>query len=201
MINLLLALLRRARTHLFVFRHKRLLDCGRDLHVGRGVRLWAPEKVSIGNAVYIGKDVLIECNTEIGNYVLIANRAAFVGRNDHDFRAVGVPVRFSPWVGGGKRNTDASRSDKVVLGDDTWIGYGAIILSGVRIGRGAIVAAGAVVTKNVEPYAIVGGNPARLIGRRFEDAETIARHEQSIRHGLFVFSERGYDYWIVKPHQ
>ncbi|MDQ7799461.1 MAG: DapH/DapD/GlmU-related protein [Candidatus Edwardsbacteria bacterium] len=55
---------------------------------------------------------------------------------------------------------------QTVIEDDVWIGAQAIILPGVRIGRGAIVAAGAVVTKDVEPYAIVGGNPARLIKRR-----------------------------------
>ena len=54
----------------------------------------------------------------------------------------------------------------VVIGDRVWIGYRAIILPGVSIGEGAVVGAGAVVTKNVEPYAIVAGNPARKIGER-----------------------------------
>jgi acetyltransferase-like isoleucine patch superfamily enzyme len=55
-----------------------------------------------------------------------------------------------------------------VIEDDVWIGHGATVLKGVRIGRGAVVAAGAVVTRNVEPYTVVGGVPARLIGRRGE---------------------------------
>lgn len=60
----------------------------------------------------------------------------------------------------------ASRGD-VVIGADVWLGSGCMILSGVRIGPGAVVAARAVVTKDVPPYAIVGGNPARVIRHRF----------------------------------
>lgn len=58
------------------------------------------------------------------------------------------------------------RGGDVVIGDRAWIGYRAIVLPGVCIGEGAVVGAGAVVTKNVEPYAIVAGNPARKIGER-----------------------------------
>ena len=57
----------------------------------------------------------------------------------------------------------------VIIGNDVWIGCRAIILSGVKIGDGAVIGAGAVVTKDVEPYAIVAGNPARLIGKRFDE--------------------------------
>nr|WP_329255978.1 CatB-related O-acetyltransferase [Actinoallomurus sp. NBC_01490] len=63
-----------------------------------------------------------------------------------------------------------SRGDTVV-GNDVWFGYRATIMPGVRIGDGAIVAAGAVVTADVPPYTIVGGNPARPIRRRFDDAD------------------------------
>ncbi len=63
----------------------------------------------------------------------------------------------------------------VVIGNDCWVGMGAMILSGVTIGHGAVVGAGALVTKSVEPYAIVGGNPCRFIRWRFEDASIRAR--------------------------
>jgi len=62
--------------------------------------------------------------------------------------------------------TFADRGGDVVIGDRVWIGYRAIILPGVTIGEGAVVGAGALVTKDVEPYAIVVGNPARVIGCR-----------------------------------
>jgi acetyltransferase-like isoleucine patch superfamily enzyme len=63
----------------------------------------------------------------------------------------------------------ALRGGDVTIGDRVWIGYRALVLPGVSIGQGAVVAAGAVVTKSVEPYTIVGGNPARLIGQRSRD--------------------------------
>ncbi|AUY50186.1 CatB-related O-acetyltransferase [Streptomyces sp. CB01881] len=63
-----------------------------------------------------------------------------------------------------------SRGDTMV-GNDVWFGYGATVLPGVRIGDGAIIAAGSVVTSDVEPYTVVGGNPARPIRRRFDDAD------------------------------
>lgn len=198
MLSYFLSLARRVQTRLIIFKSPSVRTVGRDLHVGARSKFWAPDGIDIGHSVYIGKDVLIECNADIGNFVMIANRVALVGRHDHNFRAVGVPIRFSPWVGS-TNPPSPYRDEKVVIESDVWLGLGAVVLSGVRVGRGAVVAAGAVVSKNVEPYSIVGGNPARQIGRRFTDESLIAEHEQRIRKGNFVFSERGYDHWIVEP--
>ena len=63
----------------------------------------------------------------------------------------------------------ADRGGDVVIGDRSWIGYGALVLPGINIGEGAVVGAGAVVTKDVEPFAIVAGNPAHKIGERNRD--------------------------------
>lgn len=63
----------------------------------------------------------------------------------------------------------ADRGGDVVIGDRVWIGYGALILPGIKLGEGAVVGAGAVVTKDVEPFTIVAGNPARKIGERTKD--------------------------------
>jgi len=120
-----------------------------------------------------------------------------VGRHDHLFGQIGVPTLFATSV------TDPGYPpglalEEVAVEDDVWIGYGSIVLTGVRIGRGGIVAAGAVVTKDVPPYAIVAGVPARVVGHR-HSPEDIPRHEQAIREGHFVFSARGRLFNIVKP--
>lgn len=171
---------------------------GVDLHVGSRPRLWAPQRLEIGDHSYLGHDVCIETNCSIGRHVLIANRVAFVGRRDHDFREIGVPVRFGRWIGS-RKTPSPHRHEGVIVGDDAWIGYGAIVLSGVSIGRGAVVAAGSVVKSDVPAYAIVGGNPAVPVGRRFASDDDIERHEAMIAGGRFCFSEKGADHWIVEP--
>ncbi len=198
MLNILLAAGRRLQTRLKVLLSRKITSLGSDLHIGAGCRFWAPNSISIGNSVYIGKDVLVECNAEIGDYVLIANRVALVGRRDHNFRAVGIPIRFSPWVGS-SYPPSPYREEKVVVESDVWLGFGAIVLSGVSIGRGAIVAAGAVVTRDVGAYEIVAGNPAKKVGTRFKDDSTIEQHEISMQTGRFKSSERGYDHWLIEP--
>lgn len=195
----ILALLRRWATRQRLRRARApVRSFGIDLHVGSRPRLWAPERIEIGDHCYLGHEVTIETNCRLGRHVIVANRVAFVGRRDHDFRTLGVPVRFGHWVGA-ERNPSPFRGDAVEVGDDVWIGYGAIVLSGVRIGRGAIVAAGSVVKADVPTYAIVGGNPAVQIGSRFKAAEDIARHEAMVERGRFEFSEKGFEHWIVQP--
>jgi virginiamycin A acetyltransferase len=70
------------------------------------------------------------------------------------------------------------------LESDVWIGHGAIILQGVRIGEGSVVAAGSVVTKDVAPYTIVAGNPARTVRDRFEP-DQIERHRRELTENGF----------------
>jgi len=76
-----------------------------------------------------------------------------------------------------KRSED---DQDVVIEDDVWVGCGAIILKGIRIGRGSVVAAGALVNRDVLPYSIVGGVPARVIGVRFRGLETLHRHDSAL---------------------
>jgi acetyltransferase-like isoleucine patch superfamily enzyme len=149
---------------------------GNHLHLGIGTIVWAPRLLTIGNNVYVGKNCTIECDGSIGNSVLIANQVGLVGRLDHDYHTVGVPVRNAPWIG--DRNHSQPPAE-IIIEDDVWIGYGAVVLSGVKIGRGAIVAAGAVVAKDVPPYVIVAGVPALPIGRRFNGDE-IKQHEMKL---------------------
>lgn len=136
---------------------------GKNFHVGPGSVIWAPRSLDIGDDVYIGKNATIEIDGKIGDGVLIANTVGVVGRTDHDMREMGVTVRNSRWVG----NYVEDLSVQTVIGSDVWIGYGAIILSGVTVGDSAIVAAGSVVTTDVAPNSIVAGCPANAVGARF----------------------------------
>ncbi len=91
---------------------------------------------------------------------------AFYGRNNHTGLSFTEQCLFSQY-----RYADSEKKIDVLIGNDVWIGYGARLLAGVTISDGAVVAAGSVVTKDVEPYCIVGGIPARVIRKRFSDSE------------------------------
>jgi len=155
---------------------RRNVTVGRNVHIGIGSILWAPNRLTVGDNVYIGKFCTIECNGSIGRDTMIANHVGLIGRYDHDFRCIGRTIRQSPWVGDANAN-HPGRELEIIIGPDVWIGYGSVLLSGIEVGRGAIVAAGSVVTKNVEPYAIVGGNPARALSFRFGGPDR-ALHER-----------------------
>ena len=110
----------------------------------------------------------------IGRYCAIASGVRFLmpGANHADLGPSTFPFGIfgEPWA---ERTMDLvmrapSRGDTVV-GNDVWLGYQALVLPGVTIGHGAIVAAASVVAADVPPYAIVGGNPARVVRRRYED--------------------------------
>lgn len=136
------------------------------------VTLWSPNrKIELGNRVQFGANCVVETDVVIGNDVLIARNVAFVGRNDHLTNLVGSSI----WDSGRGEN------EVIHINNDVWIGHGSIVLSGVNIGRGSIVAAGSVVTKDVRPYTIVGGNPAKFIKPRFNHQE-IQLHESTIIH-------------------
>ena len=151
---------------------------GQHLHVGPGSVIEAPHRLSIGDHVYVGKNCTIECDGSIGNHVLIANMAGLIGRYDHDYSVVGVPVRQSPWIGDLDYN-GPGKGLEIVVEDDVWIGYGAILLSGIKIGRGAIIAAGSVVTRDIPPYAIAVGTPAKVLSYRYSP-EQIIEHERKL---------------------
>ena len=115
----------------------------------------------------------------IGRFCAIASGVRFLlpGANHADLGPSTFPFGIfgPPWA---ERTMDLvmgapSRGDTVV-GHDVWFGYGALILPGVTIGHGAVVAAASVVTANVPPYAVVAGNPARVVRSRFDD-DGIAR--------------------------
>ena len=148
---------------------------GSNFHVGSGVHFWAKNNISIGNDFYMGRNSQIECDVEIGNNVICGNNVAFVGKYDHDYKNIGKPIRLASQIRDKDYNWKGLDS-KTIVEDDVWIGYGSTIMSGVKIGRGSIIAAGSIVTKEILPYSIVGGNPAKKITERFTSKE-IDLHE------------------------
>jgi phosphonate metabolism protein (transferase hexapeptide repeat family) len=120
--------------------------------------------VNDSNIIYttIGKFVSIAAMTRInpGNHPMHrATQAHFTYRASAYFPGEADDAAFFDW----------RRSFHITIGHDVWIGHGAIVLPGRNIGTGAVVAAGAIVTKDVAPYTIVAGNPARPIRRRFPE--------------------------------
>lgn len=151
---------------------------GHNVHIGIGSIVSAPRGLRIHDGVYIGKFCTVQCDGSIGRDTMIANNVGLVGRYDHDHRQLGTPIRKAAWIGD-PDYSGAGRGLQVVVEEDVWIGFGAIILTGVTIGRGAIVGAGSVVIRNVANYAVVAGNPAREVGRRFTKEEIVA-HEAAM---------------------
>jgi len=129
------------------------------------------DKVRVGIGTYGPLKVFSYGNNSesltIGNYCSIATGVTFLLGGEHDFRNISTfPFKF--FFNG---EIESITKGGIVLEDDVWIGTNSIILSGVKIGRGAVVAAGSVVVKNVECYSIVGGNPAKFIKMRFTGAK------------------------------
>jgi acetyltransferase-like isoleucine patch superfamily enzyme len=133
-------------------------------------------KVKIGNHTTINGpnvQILSKVNTiEIGSFCSIAKDVTIQEYNHRVDRL--STYNFEKHIFSGKSIDDVISKGAITIGSDVWIGTKSVILSGVTIGHGAIVAAGSVVTKDVPPYAIVGGNPARVIKYRFT-AEIIER--------------------------
>lgn len=133
--------------------------------------LWARKKVKvmpgtiingdtdIGAYGYIGYNCLIS-STKIGRYVSIANNVN-IGHGEHPINRISTNALFYA-------NAKILTELDLIIEDDVWIGTGAIILRGVKIGRGAIVGAGCVVTKDIPPYSIAVGVPAKVIKNRFD---------------------------------
>lgn len=119
---------------------------------------------------------------KIGKFCSVACGAKFLFTSgNHSLRSLSTytfPIFYEQWGLDPKNIRDAwDNKGDIVIGNDVWIGYEAVILSGVTVGDGAIIGTRAVVTKDVPPYTIVGGVPARPIRRRF-DPQTIARLEE-----------------------
>lgn len=124
---------------------------------------------------FVNIGCIIGPKVELGRYAMLGSYVAIVG-GDHVHDTPGKPIIFS-----GRPGMQQTR-----IGDDVWVGFGAIIFSGVTIGRGAIIGAGAVVTKDVPSFEIHAGVPSRKIGDRFPDAHDRQAHEKMLEGPLMT---------------
>lgn len=125
--------------------------------------------IKVGNYTYGGlrvKNDFPDRKLIIGNFCSIGNDVVFLVGQEHEYSRIST-FPFKARCLRNEKHEAASKGD-IVIDDDVWIGYGAKILSGVHIGQGAVVGAGAIVTRDVEPYAIVAGIPAKEIKKRFD---------------------------------
>lgn len=161
--------------------------CGRGVHL-RPMSCWFSglENLSIGDGCYIPKGATFYCTEApltIGNKVTFGpnptiitgdHRIDVIGKHIIDVTVEEKTLSDSPCSGG-----ENPWDKPVTIEDGCWIGANVTILKGVTIGRGSVVAAGAVVTKSCDPYSIIGGVPAKLIKMRFTP-EQIAEHEKTL---------------------
>lgn len=131
------------------------------------MNIFPEECVEIGKGSYGELNVVTfsdKSKLKIGNYVSIAQNVYFLLDVEHHSDHLSTyPFRTKIM----NQLPESFAKGDIVVADDVWIGFGAMIMSGVTIGQGAVVAASTVVTKDVEPYSIVGGVPARIIKYRF----------------------------------
>ena len=158
----------------------RLVHCGRDLRLQQRVTINCPGNVQFGNNCFFATDTRIfatpESPVRIGDN-FSANCNVMINSRGRGRILIGNNVLIGPNVVLRANNHVIERADRlineqgmtdgeIVIGDDVWIASGAIVLPDVRIAEGAVVAAGAVVTRDVPPLAVVAGIPARQIGTR-----------------------------------
>ena len=132
-----------------------LAKCGKNVNIEKNAEF--SYSVELGNNSGLGINCRISGKTLIGDNVMMGPNVCIFTAN-HLFDRIDIPMNMQ----------GISKERPVVIEDDVWIGANTTILPGVKISKGAIIGAGAVVTKNVPEYAIVGGNPAKVLKYRIE---------------------------------
>ncbi len=132
-----------------------LRHCGKNVNIEKGANF--SSDISLGDNSGIGINSELSGHITIGNDVMMGPYCMMYTSN-HGMERTDIPM----W----RQKSETPRP--IVIGNDVWIGSRVIILPGVHVGDGSVIGAGSVVTKDVEPYSIVAGNPARLIRKRVE---------------------------------
>jgi acetyltransferase-like isoleucine patch superfamily enzyme len=151
-------------------------NLGEKVYVGTKVTVY---NSSIGDYSYINSNTSIR-DTVLGKFCSIGSNVTF-GLGMHPMNLISTHPAFYSNNKGYKTFSKKNYFQEyfpIKVGNDVWVGYGAIIMGGVEIGDGAVIAAGSIVTKNVEPYSVVGGVPAKHIKYRFSK-ENIKRLQKS----------------------
>jgi maltose O-acetyltransferase len=143
-----------------------LLSCGRDVNVERLADIGFHPTVRIGNNSGIGVRAVVT-HADIGDDVMMGPEFVYIPVG-HVFNRTDIPMRLQA----------RTPVERLTIGNDVWIGRRVMVMPGVRIGNGAIIAAGAVVTKDVPDFAIVGGVPAKVIRYRTTPAEAASSRNQ-----------------------
>lgn len=160
-----------------LFMRARFAKCGKNVKLKPLSSDFVYKNIEIGDNVRIGERASFQtwiAKLRIGNKVLFGPNVTIRG-GIHPYYVAG---RFIYDIGEGEKNPEDDAD--VIIEDDVWVGCNVTILKGVTIGRGGIVVAGAVVTKSVPPYTIVGGVPAKKIGNRFKTVEDTIYHDSKL---------------------
>lgn len=173
MLGKILYWMKKAMNHCITKYEKTLfLSCGNKVHIGRNCT-FTYKTISIGESVYFGNNCVVQSAhgyIKIGSHVMFGPGVNLHG-GDHLIHEKGI---FMDDV-----TKQFGMDNDLIIEDDVWIGANAIVLSGVTIEKGSVIGAGTVVTKNVPPYAIVVGNPGKIISYRFSQEEII-EHERRL---------------------
>jgi acetyltransferase-like isoleucine patch superfamily enzyme len=152
------------------FGDRQLIRIGKHCLIHGNIALLSSSgNIRIGDHCFVSQGTRIWSSSgiDIGNRVLVSHNVNILDSNSHSLSAAQRHQEYLHAIGqaGTAALAATVRHERVSIGDDVWLGFNVSVLKGVTIGTGAIVAANSVVTKDVEPYSIVAGNPAKVIGK------------------------------------
>ena len=173
MRRLFIALKNIATIPLRLFQHISIFAVIQDSDINKHAAICMGTKFyrsKIGKYSYVGRNCFIN-NTKIGNFSSIAE-GCFIGGTSHPLNWVSTSSVFHKWDNLCKKNFSRHEYDifqETIIGNDVWIGTNALVKAGITISDGAVIGMGSIVTKDVGPYEIWAGNPAKIIGKRFDE--------------------------------